>query len=226
MEFFGSLALARAVSWGEFYCPRCGTQEEYATRRVRRFTAVLGLPVIPGPLLGSYVECQRCQATYRPEVFDFDADAAEKRFLPEFQRTIKRLMAMMALRDGRVRPEELTVIASFYHHITGASLQPDELSTELGLAERDRVTVPDYLSTVAGLLNDEGKELVLKAVFLVSSSDGEFHAAELNFLREIGKSLRMSPPHVRRVIDSLIARGGRQARTSAPSSAGQRPRSV
>ena len=211
MELIGSRALARAVAWGEFYCPRCGGRQEFATRRVRRFTTIFNLPLLPGPLLGSYVECQRCRGTYRPEVFDFDADAAEKRFLPEFQRTIKRLMAMMALRDGRVRPEELTMMAGLYRRVTGSTLDPDDMAEELRIAAADRGTMPDYLTTVAGLLNDPGKELVLQTVFLVSSSDGEFHPAEMDFLRDIGRALRMSPPHLRRVLDKLVAQGKRSS---------------
>jgi hypothetical protein len=126
-------------------------------------------------------------------------------FKPEFERIVKRLMALMAVRDGNVRPEEVRMLATFFERLTGSVLDADDLEVELAAARADDLTVPDYLASVAHLLTPDGKDLVLKAVFLISSSDGEFHPSETRFMLDIGRALAMPPQQMRKVLDELLA---------------------
>ena len=134
-------------------------------------------------------------------------DGHMENFRPEFERIAVRLMAMMALRDGLVRDAELEMIADVFERLSGIRLATAPLKEELDAAAADRLTVPDYLASVSHLLTETGKEVLLKAVFLISSSDGEFHRTETAFLLDIGRALRMPPGQMKRVIDELRAEG-------------------
>ena len=128
-------------------------------------------------------------------------------FQPEFERIAMRLMAMMALRDGRIRDAELAMIADVFERLSGIPLGTAPLKAELDAAAADQLTVPDYLASVAHLLTDAGKEVLLKAVFLISSSDGEFHRTETAFMLDIGRALQMPPGQMKRVIEELRTDG-------------------
>jgi len=203
MSLLGTRPVARPVGSGTFACPRCGAGQVFTTFKVRRWLALLERPVVPLATLGSYIECRRCEGTFRSDVLDFDRARAQGRFLTEFQQIIRRLMAMTMLSDGRVTAEERAMAIDLFRRLTGVTLSDREVRQELRAAEDDGLTVFEYLRDTGGLLNENGRELVLKAAFLISSADGEFHQKELGFIREVGRALHMSPGQIREVIGRI-----------------------
>lgn len=207
MPIVGTRPVARIVARGSFGCPRCGESRPFVTQKVRRYLAVLDTPLVPMATLGSFIECLQCRGTFRSEVLDFDRERAQEHFLSEFQNIVRRLMAMMMLSDGRVTPEERQMARDLYLRLTGLPLSDREVETELSAAEREGRSVFEYLGETGGLLNENGRELVLKAAFLISSADGVFHEKELEFLRAVGRALHMSPAQMRHAIDRIMEEG-------------------
>jgi len=60
-----------------------------------------------------------------------------------------------------------------------------------------------FLSELEPYLNENGRELVLKAAILVATADGNLHAEEKKLITRIGKALGMSPAHVMGVFNEL-----------------------
>ena len=50
-----------------------------------------------------------------------------------------------------------------------------------------------YLAGLLGRLNDDGKEMVLRASFLVAQADGHLDTKEIDLLHQIANNLEMEP---------------------------------
>ena len=200
---FGTRGITYSSGQGNFYCPSCGTQP-YRQKRVRRFFTLYFIPVIPLDLLGEYVECCQCQGTYRVEVLDLDPGIDKEQVEAEFQLAIKRTMVLMCLADGVVDDSEVAAIRKVYGQIADRELTERDIRDEISTAQRDGRRVAEYLGSLVGVLNDNGKEMIVKAAFLVAAADGEFQDEEKELLAEIGQALQMSSAHVSGVIAAML----------------------
>lgn len=204
MIIFGTRGVTYAKGSGDFHCPSCG-QGQYRHRRVRRFFTLYFIPLIPMDLAGEYVECVGCENTYDPEVLSYDPTAARARMEAEYHRAVRRVMALMLLADGVVDDEEIATIQQVYQQLAGAALSADEVQREIERAGAEGLGVTEALERFRGRLNDAGKEMVVRAAFLVAAADGEFAEEEQALLDEIAAALEMSPAHVRGVLAALSA---------------------
>ena len=189
---------------GDFHCPTCRGQQPYKHKRVRRFFTLYFIPLIPLNLHGEYIECGQCQGSYRLEVLDFDPEAGAAEFEAEFHRAIKRVMVEMMLADGVVDDEEVAVIKNIYGQLAGTEVSEHDIRAEIVEAETRTGDVTAALAEMAGNLNENGKEMVVKAAFMVAAADGEFQDEEKELIGSIGKALEMSPAHMNGIIASMM----------------------
>jgi tellurite resistance protein len=207
---FGTRGVTYSHNQGQFHCPECGQQRPYAHKRVRRFFTLYFIPLIPLDLLGEYIECGSCQGTYKESVLSYDPGRAGAQEEARFREAIKRTMVMMMLADGAVDESEVETIRDIYGKITGRPIERAEVEQEIQQARSDRLSVEDYLGGVIGMLNDKGKELVVKAAFFVAAADGKFEDSEKQLLGRIAKSLQMTSAHFQGIVSELTG-GGAQA---------------
>jgi len=203
MIIFGTRGVTYNAGDGDFHCPTCRDQQSYSHKRVRRFFTLYFIPLIPLGLNGEYIECGQCKGTYRTEVLDFDPEAGAVAFEAEFHRAIKRVMIEMMLVDGAVDAEEIEVVKDIYGQLAGTEISDDDVRKEIVEAETRTRDVAAALLEMAGNLNDNGKEMVVRAAYLVAAADGEFQEEEKELLGAIAQALQMSPSHVNGVIASL-----------------------
>ncbi len=204
MIIFGTRGITTTPDRGEFLCPECGGQREYAHRRVRRFFTLYFIPVIPLDKVGEYIECAGCQGTFKEQVLDHQSgpDAAIN-VEAEFQQVIKRVMALMTLADGEVDAAEIETMASIFGQLTNRQVAPQVLEDEVTRARTEGRTVADYLRGVSPMLNDHGKEMILRAAYMVAASDGVFHEDEMSLLEESAKALQMTPAHLQGILAEM-----------------------
>lgn len=203
MIIFGTRGITYSAGDGDFHCPQCGPAK-YKLKRVRRFFTLYFVPLIPLDKLGEYVECTRCSGTYNETVLSFDPSAGNKAFEAEFQIAVRRTMVLMALADGVIEPEEITTLGNVYGKLINKQVTPESVQAEIEEARRDGRGVEEYLASLVGSLNDNGKELVVKAAFAVAVADGEFQEDEQELMKTIGKALQMSGAHLNGVLAELL----------------------
>jgi hypothetical protein len=58
----------RTIASGLFVCPAEGVERAYWAHRIRNWFHVLGLPTVPGAIVGDYVECFACGSSFDPRV--------------------------------------------------------------------------------------------------------------------------------------------------------------
>lgn len=202
MIIFGTRGVTTTPQRGEFHCPTCNTTRNYGLKRVRRFFTLYFIPLIPLDKLGEYVECISCKDAYKPSVLEHDPAANRERFEAEYQTTIRKVMMHMLLADGVVEDAEIDMAQQVYQKVSGQEISQSALREEIYLIRERQEPLADCLAAVRGHLNDEGKEMVIKAALYVALADGEFQQEEQNMLAEIGAALGMTHAHVQGVISS------------------------
>jgi tellurite resistance protein len=201
---WGTKGITYATEEGQFHCPNCRSSTQYSQKRVRRFFTLYWIPLIPLDVVGEYVECTRCQGTYKAEVLAYDPEKEQKAFEAEFHRAVRRVMVLMMMADGEIATDELTTIRRLYQQLTDRVLEDDDLQNEVKAVEQSGAGAQEALGEIAGTLNDSGKEMVIRAAFLVAASDGEFADEEKQLLSEIAGVLQLQEGQLGRIIDEML----------------------
>ncbi len=68
MIIWGSKSKEKEVGAGQFHCPNCDEQSSYIHKKVGRYFTLYFIPLFQTEELGEFVECQRCQQAYKPNV--------------------------------------------------------------------------------------------------------------------------------------------------------------
>jgi uncharacterized tellurite resistance protein B-like protein len=88
--------------------------------------------------------------------------------------------------------------------LTSTELSNGAIDVEIEQLQAAGRDVAAYTADVSVMLNDHGKELLLKAACLIAAADGELHVSESDLLNRIGQSLGMSSGHVMGVIRETL----------------------
>ena len=205
MIIFGTRGVTTTPETGEFFCPGCNMQHKFRRRRVRRFFTLYFIPIIPMDKLGEYIECHRCGKTWDVAVLDFDPDEGAAEFEAVFHRAVKRVMVAMLLADGVVEDAEIETVREIYGHLTNSNISRSDVQKEITNVQQSGKSIMGSLSELSGNLNDQGKEMVIRAAYFVAASDGEFHQDEKELLVKFGRALDMTAPQLKNLINSLMS---------------------
>jgi tellurite resistance protein len=203
MIIWGSRGITSTKGQGDCHCPACGAQSPYKQRSVRRFFTLYFIPLIPLESLGEYVECQNCKGTFNTEILDYDPEQEQREFQAQFHLGVKGVMIRMVLADGDIDDEEVSTVCRLYEQLTGTVLGAAQVHEEAKSIRESHVGTAQFLSSVAGQLNDPGKEIIVKAAYLVAAADGVFMQQERDMLGEIAGALNMTAAHFKGVIDNV-----------------------
>lgn len=205
MIIYGTRGVTTTPDTGAFHCPRCGPETAFKQKRVRRFFTLYFIPVIPLGALGEYVECQQCRNTYDVEVLKYDPNAGAEEFRAQFEQAVQQVMILMTLADGVVDDAEIAAMASIFQQLSGRVIAEEDLRREVDAAARDPRPVDDYLKEFGALLNNESKEIVIKAMFLIAATDGDFDESEIKLLTEAAEAMEMSKAHLNGIIAEMTS---------------------
>jgi uncharacterized tellurite resistance protein B-like protein len=190
------------VNRGTFSCPHCIAERGYARVIVHRSITVIGVHMRFGRE-GEYIECTGCLSTYRPEVLAYDAGTDAPRVLAEYQRALKRVLALLVITDGRIHEAEIDTVQRVFEAVCGESLSTSEVIDEAKQVSAAPTTAARYLAQVIGHLNDYGKEQVLRGAALVSHADGSLHEREENMVRRLGGVMRLDQARIDAVLHAF-----------------------
>ena len=202
---FGTRGVTYNSGKGTFFCPSCNEYRDYEQKRCRRVFTLYFIPVIPLDLLQEYVECKACKGTYKLEALQYDPAANKEKFKAEFHKAILKVMVAMMVADGKIDESEKRLISSVYNNLAGHPLNEIDLIQEMALVQNSNLSTQELLKSMTPSLNDYGKEMVSKAVFLTASADGKIDNAENQLLMELAAALEMSTSHLKGVIQGMVS---------------------
>jgi uncharacterized tellurite resistance protein B-like protein len=201
---FADDADARSIERGSFSCPACGGERAYARVVVSRSAAFFGLRM-PVGTWGEYIECAACLGTYRPEVLAYDAGPDVPRVMPEYQRALRHVLALLVITDGRIHETEIRTVQQVYEAVCGTCLTRAEVLAEMEAVAAAPTTAARYLAQVMGYLNDYGKEQVLRGAARVCSADEDLAESEIDMVRRLGAVMRLDRSRVEAVLAAAAA---------------------
>jgi len=214
MIIFGTKATRKLLDQGTFDCPQCNNTTNFEKRRARTWFHLYFIPIIPMQTYPPYVECKACKGTFVEGVLNAATGATSDQIRAEFETAALAILVRMAWADGRIEPEEADAIEHVVNRMCARDFTRAEIEAEI-VSARD--SLDDALSVatrVGNMLNDEGKELIVSAVFQIAAADGNFAREEEDTLLEIGAGLGLRPAHVRGLVRDLLEQAQRQPNPS------------
>jgi uncharacterized tellurite resistance protein B-like protein len=196
---WGWRARTKELRTGTFHCPNEGGDRPFALMEARRWFTLFFLPVIPLAVLGEYVECSTCRATYDPRVLTAPTTAEIE---DTVTRAIRHVVVDMIKADGEVHDDEVAAAVAVVRRFVKVPYTEADLRRDLIELDSSRTT----RTQLGTFLTDVGREAVLSACLELAFADGAIDDSELSLIAGIGSDLGMSPAHVRGVVDEATAR--------------------
>src|SRR6185295_3634084 len=164
MIIWGSRGRTSVVQEGQFFCPRCRSNQPYKLKRVQRWFTLYFIPIIPMGVLGEYAECGQCLTTWKTEVLTAAPPAdREQTVQDELRRAMRRSMAMVLLASGREDPAAIDAGSRIFRKQIGMSMPDAELSRELKDVKEQGIDVKRYLANFGAHLSAQQKEALVTA---------------------------------------------------------------
>ena len=192
----------RPTERGTFHCPACKGSHPYTRVVVGRVMRVFAIQ-LPAGIYGEYIECGTCLATYRPAVLAFHAGEERADTSAEYERALRRVLALLVVSDGHIHEAEISTVQRVYSAVTGSQLSRAAVIDEAREVAEQPTSAARYLGEVVGYLNDRGKEQVLRGAALVVGADGRVHAAEADMVRRLGAVMQLDEERVEYVLGAF-----------------------
>lgn len=193
---WGFKALYKTLGEGTFFCPSEGGDRPYRERQARKWFTLFWIPIIPLSVLGDFVECTSCKSSYNNTVLTAPTSA---QIMDNLANAARQAIVSIITADGVIDDDEIDVALQVMKTYADTPYTRQHLDDDLAsLKGGDLAT---GLRSVAGTLNDHGKESLLTACLRIAASDGSIDESELVEIRKAGTALGMSPAHIRGVVD-------------------------
>ena len=202
---FGTKGRAIETDSGQFHCPNCNIKEEYGKKYVQDWFTLFFIPIFPiSGKKNDHIECKKCESIYHTDVIEYKPALNEVEIESEYEKALKNVLCLMILADKNVKEEEISMVSNIYNKLTNdkkfTKNQIDKIITQL---KKDKKTVQQYLKKIKPYLNSGHRELIIKAMYFVASSDGHLDKKEGELLMKTATVLEMTPAHVKGVLAEL-----------------------
>ncbi|MEL6329196.1 MAG: TerB family tellurite resistance protein [Planctomycetota bacterium] len=198
MIIFGTRGITTTRGRGQFYCPQCSGDKDFVLKRLRSFFHIYFIPLLPISGKTEFLRCKGCRQDFRTEVLQMDPRVAAIALAEQFQRALRRTISAVVMADGKIDDAEIATAREIVAQVVGLELTPDEVVSELEEATsigHDAVLAD--LTDLGPQINDQGKELIVRAAMSIASADGSFDDEERELVGKVAGALGMSPAHVR-----------------------------
>jgi len=206
MIIWGSRGRTSTVEEGQFFCPRCRSNQPYKLKRVQRWFTLYFIPLIPMGVLGEYAECGQCMTTWKTEVLNAPPPPEPQEMVQEeLRRAIRRSMALVLLASGRDDPAGIDAGSRAFRKQVGMSMPDAELSREVKDVKEQSVDVRRYLANFGKHLSAQQKESVVTAACEVALFDGPLQPPEQEAVSAIAQALEVTDTHLRGILAAIPA---------------------
>ena len=163
------------------------------------------IPIFPiSGKKNDHIECKECQSIYHLDVIDYKPALNDEEMESEYQKALKNVLCLMILADNKVDDKEINVVSDIYNRLTNnKKFTKSQIEKNLALVKKSTKNVKEYLKKIKPYLNAGHRELVVKAMYYVASSDGHLDAKESKLLIKTATVLDMTSAHVKGVLAEL-----------------------
>ena len=138
------------------------------------------------------------------DVIDYKPALNDEEMESEYQKALKNVLCLMILADNKVEDEELNIVSDIYNKLTNnKKFTKNQIEKNLALVKKSTKNVQEYLKKIKPYLNAGHRELVVKAMYYVASSDGHLDTKESKLLMKTASVLDMTAAHIKGVLSEL-----------------------
>ena len=185
---------------GEFYCPKCGPDQGFTLKKWTKFFHIYWIPLIPCGG-GKFLECRGCESTWPSEVENYDPEIERQKFQARYESAMLQAMIAMAQVDGVIDEDEINMIAAIMTRLSDAEYTASQIRQSL--ASTVKRPFKKIIGEVSGDLNDHGKTILLKGLYLIASADGEVEKREEKQINMAAKLLSVKPARLKEISHEL-----------------------
>ncbi|MFI5803334.1 TerB family tellurite resistance protein [Streptomyces sp. NPDC051561] len=208
------------VGDGEFFCPGCGGDRNYARRTGRRRLAVLGIPLFARGHVGPVVQCASCDGQFAADALDHPTTVRFSAMLRDAVHTVA--LAVLAAGGTSSREvtgtaaatvrsagfedcteDQLTYLIEALAQDTGRYL-PEDPETGTGADSPYSATLAielhEALEPLAPHLAPAGRESLLLQGARIALADGPYSPAEREVLITVGAALQLCADDTARLL--------------------------
>lgn len=198
MIIWGFRGRNKRLDGGHFHCPNEGGDREYDLMEARRWFTLFFIPLLPLKVLGQFVACRSCDATYDPQVLSMPTTAQmEDRLTTALRHVVVAMLTADEVVDEAERRAALEVMLRFGHRqYTEEDLDRDLATLEVGALD-------DEVAELAAMLSPQGHEALVRACLHLATADGHVDERELAVVRHAARGIGMSPAHLRGILAEL-----------------------
>ena len=122
----------------------------------------------------------------------------------EYQKALKNVLCLMILADNKIEEEELNIVSDIYNKLTNnKKFTKNQIEKNITLVKKSKKNVQEYLKKIKPYLNSGHRELIIKAMYFVASSDSHLDKKEGELLMKTANVLEMTSAHVKGVLAEL-----------------------
>ena len=104
----------------------------------------------------------------------------------------------------KIEEEEISTVSNIYNKLTNdKKFTKNQIDKNITQLKKDKKTVNQYLKKIKPYLNSGHRELIIKAMYFVASSDGHLDKKEGELLMKTANVLEMTSAHVKGVLAEL-----------------------
>ncbi len=207
MIIFGTRGIKSKIKSGNFICPQCETDRKYDHKKVTKFFTLYFIPLIPLGSAGEYVECKTCKGTFIPRVLNYQRTQSQNQqqqqdqFLSEYEKAMKHSLVLMMLADGEIDDREMVVVLMVINKFGHNDITMEQLENYVAETQRNPQNVSTYLKKVGPMLNEHGKQMLIKCGLAVAGADGVIDDSEISVLYEMGLAMEMKKSEVKTLLE-------------------------
>ena len=202
---FGTKGRAIEIDSGEFHCPNCNLKQEYAKKYVQDWFTLFFIPIFPiSGKKNDHIECRKCESIYHVDVIDYKPALSDDEMESEYEKALKNVLCLMILADKKVEDNEVTSVSNIYNKLTNnKKFTKNQIDKNIAQLKKNKKKVNEYLKKIKPYLNSNHRELIIKAMYFVASSDGHLDKKEGELLMKTANELEMTPAHAKGVLSEL-----------------------
>lgn len=202
MIIFGTRGIKSTIKSGNFHCPQCENDKPYRHRKVTKFFTLYFIPLIPLGSAGEYVECGTCKGTFIPRVLDAVNDT-KKEFMATYEKALRHSMVLMMLADGVIDENEKVMVLEIINKFGTNDMNISELESYITQVQNENEDIATYLKKIGPVLNEHGKEVIIKCALSVAAADGHVDESEIALIAQMGQSMEMTSSHLKGILASF-----------------------
>lgn len=197
MIIWGTRGSNRVAGNGQFYCPRCDSEQQYKHIEVKKYFTVYFIPLIPMGKHGEFVECTACAGTFAPEILTYDPEVEKEKTTAVF----RRLCVLFLLDQNRCTSSLLATLQEIVGDTMGFDIEREDIATDVAQAEGAASDVKKFFKSHASEFSDEGKMVLFVNLRRILETEGSLLPDERDRIIELGKAMGLRKKHMTEILD-------------------------